>query len=129
MTSSLDNTVKASGSQLVMRRPRYILPLLYRSTKTWITAFESFSSIVKRVRSQSQEAPNRLSWSKMIPPYLSFQSKACSKNASLPMSDFLIPCSLSNFTTLASVAIDAWSVPGTQHAFFPSNLALRIKIS
>ena len=28
-----------------------------------------------------------------------------------------------------TVAIEAWSVPGTQQAFFPNNLALLIKIS
>ena len=40
-----------------------------------------------------------------------------------------MPSSANFFTTLVSVAIEAWSVPGTQRAFFPSIRARRIKIS
>ena len=38
---------------------------------------------------------------------------------------FLMPCAASLFTTLASVAMEAWSVPGTQQAFLPSMRARR----
>src|SRR5882757_8676818 len=40
-----------------------------------------------------------------------------------------MPFSRSICTTFASVAIEAWSVPGTQQAFFPSILARLTKIS
>ena len=85
--------------------------------------------MVKEVLSQSQLAPSFLSCSKIIPPNSSFHSQACFKNSSLPISDFLIPFSLNRLTTLASVAIDAWSVPGTQQAFFPNILALLTRTS
>ena len=45
------------------------------------------------------------------------------------MSFFSIPRSFNMATTFASVAIDAWSVPGTQQAFLPCILALRISTS
>ena len=77
------------------------------------------SSIVKRNRSQSHEAPSFLSCSKMVPPYLSVHSQACFKNSSRVSSLLLIPSAFNLATTLASVAIEAWSVPGTQHALNP----------
>ena len=40
-----------------------------------------------------------------------------------------MPLSRSRRTTLASVAMDAWSVPGTQHAFFPCMRARRTNTS
>ena len=40
-----------------------------------------------------------------------------------------MPCSLSRATTFASVAIDAWSVPGTQQALYPCILARRMMMS
>ena len=64
-------------------------------------------SIVKAVLSQSQEAPNFFNCSKIIPPYSSFQSKACCKNSSRVKSLLLIPSSFNFATTFASVAIDA----------------------
>src|SRR5262249_41786732 len=66
---------------------------------------------------------------RIMPPYFSFHSHAYSKNFSRLREDFVIPLSLSMATTLASVAIEAWSVPGTQQAFLPCILALRTRIS
>ena len=40
-----------------------------------------------------------------------------------------MPCAASLFTTLASVAMEAWSVPGTQQAFLPSMRARRTRMS
>jgi len=40
-----------------------------------------------------------------------------------------MPFSRSIATTLASVAIDAWSMPGTQQAFFPDMRARRTSTS
>ena len=94
-----------------------------------MTLSERFSSIVNAVRSQSQEAPNLRSCFKMIPPCSSFHSQACRKNSSRVRSVFLIPCPAKRFTTFASVAIEAWSVPGTQQAFLPIIRARRTKIS
>ena len=50
-------------------------------------------------------------------------------NSALDRSFLFIPSSFNLATTLASVAIDAWSVPGTQHAFFPCKRARRTKTS
>ena len=38
-----------------------------------------------------------------------------------------MPCAANLFTTLASVAMEAWSVPGTQQAFLPSIRAAAYK--
>src|SRR4030095_1925490 len=65
----------------------------------------------------------------MMPPYFSFHSKAYFKNSSRPILFLSIPFSFSICTTFASVAIDAWSLPGTQHALKPLILALRTRIS
>ena len=67
------------------------------------------SSIVKQVRSQSHEAPSLRSCLRITPPYFSFHSHIA--------------------TTLASVAIDAWSMPGTQQAFLPDMRARRTSTS
>ena len=104
-------------------------PFWCKSTNTLITDSLMSSSIVNLVRSQSHDAPNFFSCSRMMPPCFSFHSQACSKNSSRLRSDLSIP-SLANFcTTLASVAIDAWSVPGTQQALKPCILALRMSTS
>src|SRR5690606_27609685 len=101
----------------------------YKSTKDWMTCRDLISSRVKEVRDQSQDAPRFFNCCRMIPPYLSVHSQAYSTNFSRLISPLLIPFSLSQWTTLASVAMEAWSVPGTQQAFFPSSRALRIRIS
>ena len=102
---------------------------MYRSQNTLITPSERLSSIVNAVLSQSQLAPSFLNCFNMMPPCSFVQSQACLRNSSRVRSDFFRPCSASLFTTLASVAIDAWSVPGTQQAFFPSILARLTKMS
>ncbi len=51
-------------------------------------------------------------------------------NSSRVRSPFFIPfSSRSQRTTFASVAIEAWSVPGIQQAFFPSSRAFRVRMS
>jgi len=112
-----------------MRTPRYIYPFLYRSTNTCITAALRSSSIVNRKRSQSQEQPNVFNCSIIMPPYFSFHSHAYFKNSSRERSCFEIPFSRNIATTFASVAIDAWSVPGTQHVFLPCMRARRTSTS
>ena len=94
-----------------------------------MTLFDRSSSIVNAVRFQSHEAPNRRNCFRMMPPCSFVQPHACFRNSSRIISVFFIPCSASLATTLASVAIEAWSVPGTQHAFFPSIRARRTSIS
>ena len=59
--------------------------------------------MVKRVRSQSQEAPSFFNCSRMMPPYF-FHSQACFRNSSRLRSLFLIPFSRNIATTFASVA-------------------------
>ena len=86
-------------------------------------------SSVNFVLSQSHEQPSFFSCCKITPPNSSVHSQACFKNSSRVRSFLSIPCSLSRATTLASVAIDAWSVPGTQQAFNPFILARRMSIS
>ncbi len=86
-------------------------------------------SIVKQVRSQSHEAPSLRSCLRIMPPYFSFHSQAYSRNFSRESDDFSMPFSCSIATTLASVAIDAWSMPGTQQAFLPDMRARRTSTS
>ena len=50
-------------------------------------------------------------------------------NSSLVRSSLEMPIPLSLATTLLSVAMEAWSVPGTQQAFLPSILAFLISTS
>src|SRR4051812_3931227 len=65
----------------------------------------------------------------MMPPYFSFHSNAYFKNSSR-LSVFLsMPWSFSICTTFASVAMLAWSLPGTQHALNPLILAFLTRIS
>src|SRR5690606_24342323 len=66
----------------------------------------------------------------MMPPYLSFHSKAYCRNSERDKSLFLMPFSFSSIcTTLASVAMEAWSLPGTQQALNPLMRALRTRMS
>ena len=85
-------------------------------TNTSRTAREHFSSMVKARRDQSQEAPSFLSCSTILPPYFSFHSHAYLRNSSRVRLSFSMPCFLSCSTILTSVAIEAWSVPGSQSA-------------
>ena len=52
----------------------------------------------------------------ILPPYLRFHSHARSRKPSRPRSSLVSPSSFMAATTLASVAMEAWSVPGTQRA-------------
>ena len=94
-----------------------------------MTASERAGSMVNFVRSQSHDAPSLRSCCRMMPPCSSFHSQAYFRNSSRVRSSLDIPISLSLATTLLSVAMDAWSVPGTQQAFFPSIRALRTSTS
>ena len=94
-----------------------------------MTPSERVSSMVNAVRSQSHEQPSLRSCFRMMPPCSRVHAHACSKNWSLVRSVFLTPCSANLLTTLASVAIEAWSVPGTQHAFLPFMRAWRTRMS
>ena len=85
--------------------------------------------MVNAVRSQSHDAPSLRNCFSMMPPCSSVHAHACFKNSSRVRSRFFIPCCASLLTTFASVAIEAWSVPGTQQAFLPSRRALRIRMS
>ena len=104
-------------------------PLLYKSTNERITEADMSGSIVNLVLSQSHEQPNCFNCSKMVPPYLLVQSQACLRNSSRVKSFLLMPSLFNLATTLASVAIDAWSVPGTQHALKPFKRARLINTS
>ncbi len=89
----------------------------------------SAGSIVNFVRSQSHDAPRLRNWLRMMPPCFSFHSHAWLKNSSRVSEPLSMPSALSFATTLASVAIDAWSVPGTQQAFLPCIRARRTSTS
>ena len=128
-TSSSLNAVSATGSQFTIRTLLYTSPFLCRSMNVSITLSEYFSSIVNRVRSQSQLAPSFFNCSRMMPPCSRVHSHACSRNASRLRSALRMPCSRNRRTTVASVAREAWSVPGTQHAFLPCIRARRTSTS
>ena len=55
----------------------------------------------------------------MRPPYSFFHAQARSRNFSRPMSSLEMPSALRASTTLISVAMEAWSVPGTQRVGSP----------
>ena len=129
VTSSSLRAVCAFGSQLTIRIPRYMSPFRYRSQNTCITDLERTSSIVNAVRSQSQEQPSFLSCSSIMPPCRCVHSQAWCRNSSRLRSFLAIPSEASLATTFASVAILAWSVPGTQQAFLPCIRALRTSTS
>ena len=72
--------------------------------------------MVKRSRSQSQLLPSFFSWLTMRLPKRFFQSQARSRKPSRPTISLVRPSLAMASTTLASVAMDAWSVPGTHKA-------------
>ncbi len=57
-----------------------------------MTARDSPSSMVKRSRDQSQEAPRRFSWLTIVPPECSFQAQTRFRNSSRPSSRRLGSC-------------------------------------
>ena len=118
-TSASEIDVIHLGHQLIILSPLYICPLLYMSTNTFFTAFVKCSSIVKLTLDQSQETPIFLSWFSIVPPYFSFQAQALSKNFSLPKSSLVMPSLRICSTIFASVAILAWSIPGTHKVSKP----------
>ena len=75
--------------------------------------------MVKRSLSQSHEEPIFLSWDTIRLPYCSFHAQARRRNSSLPISSFVMPSLRIASTIFASVAIEAWSVPGSQSAANP----------
>jgi len=80
------------------------------------TASDNPSSIVNLFLSQSQEHPNLLCCFWIVPPYSLVQAHALSKNCSLVISAFVSPSSFFIFsTTFTSVAIAAWSEPGSHN--------------
>ena len=82
---------RLSGPSLPCGRPGR--SILYRTDRQipLITLSLRFSSIVKAVRSQSQDAPSLRSCFRIIPPCSSVHSQACFKNSSRDRSVFLIP--------------------------------------
>ena len=72
--------------------------------------------MVKRSRSQSQLLPSFFSWLTMRLPYLVFHAQARSRKPSRPTISLVRPSARMASTTLASVAMEAWSVPGTHRA-------------
>ena len=94
-TSASDSAVLHTGHQLIMRSPRYIRPFSYSRTNTSFTARLQPSSIVKRSRLQSHDAPSLRCCSVMRPAYLRFQSQARFKNSSRPICCLVRPSALS----------------------------------
>ena len=76
-------------------------------TNVSVTALLQPSSIVKRSRSQSQEAPSFFSWLTMRWPYSSRHAQHFSRKPSRPRSCFVMPCFFSSLMTLTSVAMEA----------------------
>jgi len=70
--------------------------------------------MVKRSRSQSQEAPRRFSWPMICPPDSPFHCQTRSIKASRPSSKRSFPSAASWRSTTFWVAMPAWSVPGIQ---------------
>ena len=87
------------------------------------------SSMVKRSRDQSSEAPSFLSWPVMTPAYLSFQSQAMRRNSSRPIFSRDRPFSASRFSMTLWTAIEAWSVPGSHMQLKPCILFQRVMMS
>ena len=111
--------VPQCGHQLTMRSPRYIRPFSQSLTKTSRTAREQPSSMVKRSRDQSQLAPMRRSWEVMRPPNSSFHAQARRRKPSRPRLSLVRPSCAIFSTTFTSVAMDAWSVPGSHRVGSP----------
>ena len=95
-------------------------PALWSSTNTLRTAFDSPSSMVKRSRDQSHDAPSRFSWLRMVEPLSSFHAQTFSMNFSRPIvRRFGSWRSIICRSTTICVAMPAWSVPGCQSTSRP----------
>jgi len=98
--------------------------------KVWRTAREQTLSMVKRLRSQSQEQPMRMSCSRIRAWYWSFQAQIRSTRPSRPTSCRVSPSSsFSRFSTTAWVAMPAWSVPGIHRVLSPCIRCQRMSTS
>ena len=105
--SSSASAVLSFGHQLTIYSPLYIRSSLYNLMKTSFTASERPSSMVNLSLFQSSDEPSLLSCFVIIPPCFSFHSHVLSRNFSLPISSFVVPSSISHFSTLFCVAIPA----------------------
>ena len=94
-------------------------PSSWSRTNVSTTARESPSSIVKRSRVQSPDAPSRRICRVIAPPDSSFHDQTRSTNASRPMSWRDVPSALSCCSTTICVAMPAWSVPTCQSVSSP----------
>ena len=83
-TSISERAVRQRGHQLIRRSPRYSNPSSNRRTNTSRTASDSPSSMVKRNRSQSHDAPSRFNCSMIVSPDFAFHSQTRSRNRSRP---------------------------------------------
>ena len=93
--------------------------------------------MVKRSRDQSQDAPRRLSWFRIVPPDSPFHSQTFSRKSSRPIRfssrssrrrprSNLMPSSPNWRSTTIWVAIPAWSRPGCQRTSYPCMRRQRI---
>jgi hypothetical protein len=104
-------------------------PCSLRVTKQWATARLRASSMVKASRGQSREQPRRLIWPTMVPWVRSFQAQARSRKPSRPSSALPRPSAASCRVTTLSVAMLAWSVPGTHTVGRPRMRIQRMSMS
>mmetsp|Transcript_8051 Transcript_8051/g.30171 ORF Transcript_8051/g.30171 Transcript_8051/m.30171 type:complete len:227 (+) Transcript_8051:2536-3216(+) len=93
------------------------------------TASERPSSSVNRSLDQSQEAPNRLIWLLIRPPYSFFHAHVLSSNFSLPRPSRVNPSLSKARSTTSCVAIPAWSEPGSHRVGRPRMRATRAMTS
>ena len=87
------------------------------------------SSMVKRSRDQSHEAPSRFSWLKIMPPDSAFHSQTFSMKSSRVRSRRWICFSISWRSTTICVAMPAWSMPGCHSTFLPRMRSKRTRMS
>ena len=128
-TSASDIDVWQEGHQLIILFPLYINPSSYNLTNCSKTALDNPSSKVNLLFSQSQEQPSFLCCFCIVSPNSFVQSHALFKNPSLPTSSLLKPSFFIFSTTFTSVAIAAWSVPGSHKVLYPCILLNLISIS
>ena len=84
---------------------------------------------MKRSRAQSQEAPNRFSCRRIVPPDWAFHSQTRLMKASRPSASREVPSSISFRSTTFCVAMPAWSIPGIQRVLRPCIRRQRIRMS
>ena len=94
-------------------------PFSYSRTNTSTTARLSPSSMVKRSRVQSQLAPSFFCCSTMRRPYSSRHCQARFRKPSRPKSCLVSPSLRRASMIFTSVAMEAWSVPGSHRVGSP----------